>query len=99
MDFRIYVVDIKVHSKLVSAILLPKSAIDNKMYFSFHFRLDASLQQMLREMKALFGDDLWSNVIIGVSFWSFSDTVVQVKHIWFLDCQWQYVDFSRKNAG
>ena len=50
------------------------------MYFSFHFRLDASLQQMLREMKALFGDDLWSNVIIGVSFWSFSDTVVQVKH-------------------
>jgi hypothetical protein len=81
MDFRIYVVDIKVHSKIVSAILLPKSAIDNKMYFSFHFRLDASLQQMLREMKALFGDDLWSNVIIGVSFWSFSDTVVQVTHI------------------
>jgi hypothetical protein len=40
--------------------------------------LDASLQQMLREMKALFGDDLWKNVIIGVSFWPFSDTDIQV---------------------
>ena len=44
------------------------------------FRLDASLQQMLREMKALFGEDLWKHVVIGVSFWSFSEATVQVQN-------------------
>ena len=34
-------------------------------------RLDASLQQMLREMEALFGDEMWDHVVVGVSFWSF----------------------------
>jgi hypothetical protein len=34
-------------------------------------RLDASLQQMLREMEALFGGDMWNHVVVGVSFWSF----------------------------
>ena len=37
---------------------------------------------MLREMKALFGDDLWNNVVVGVSFWSFSEAAVQVKQEW-----------------
>ena len=32
-----------------------------------------SLQQMLREMVALFGEDMWKHVVIGVSFWSFSE--------------------------
>ena len=35
-------------------------------------RIDAAMQQMLREMKALFGDDMWNHVVIGVSFWSYS---------------------------
>ena len=34
-------------------------------------RLDASLQQMLREMVALFGDEMWNHIVVGVSFWSF----------------------------
>ncbi len=40
-------------------------------------RLDASLQQMLREMEALFGEDMWNHVVIGVSFWSFDEDVVE----------------------
>jgi hypothetical protein len=40
-------------------------------------RLDASLQQMLREMEALFGEDMWNHVVVGVSFWSFDEYVVQ----------------------
>ncbi len=40
-------------------------------------RLDASLQQMLREMEALFGEDMWNHVVIGVSFWSFDEDDVQ----------------------
>ena len=34
-------------------------------------RLDASLQQMMREMEALFGDEMWDHVVVGVSFWSY----------------------------
>jgi len=34
-------------------------------------RLDASLQQMLREMEALFGEEMWDHVVIGVSFWPY----------------------------
>ena len=34
-------------------------------------RLDSSLQQMLREMVALFGAEMWNHVVIGVSFWPF----------------------------
>ncbi len=40
-------------------------------------RLDASLQQMLREMEALFGEDMWNHVVVGVSFWSFDEDVVE----------------------
>jgi hypothetical protein len=40
-------------------------------------RLDSSLQQMLREMEALFGDEMWNHVVIGVSFWSFDEDVVE----------------------
>ena len=32
-------------------------------------RFNSALQQMLREMEALFGRMFWNNVIIGVSFW------------------------------
>ena len=34
-------------------------------------RLDSALQQMLREMVALFGAEMWNHVVIGVSFWPF----------------------------
>jgi hypothetical protein len=40
-------------------------------------RLDASVQQMLREMEALFGEDMWNHVVIGVSFWSFDEDYVE----------------------
>ncbi len=40
-------------------------------------RLDASLQQMLREMEALFGEDMWNHVVVAVSFWSFDEDDVQ----------------------
>jgi hypothetical protein len=40
-------------------------------------RLDASLQQMLREMEALFGEDMWNHVVVGVSFWSFDEDIVE----------------------
>ena len=34
-------------------------------------RFDASLQQMMREMQALFGEEFWSSTIIGVSHWAY----------------------------
>jgi hypothetical protein len=40
-------------------------------------RLDASLQQMLREMQALFGEEMWNHIVIGVSFWSFDQNIVE----------------------
>ncbi len=43
-------------------------------------RIDAAMQQMLREMKALFGDDMWNHVVIGVSFWSFSATTADARN-------------------
>ena len=43
-------------------------------------RLDASLQQMLREMEALFGEEMWDHVVVGVTFWSFHPNVVQARN-------------------
>ena len=40
-------------------------------------RFDASLQQMLREMEALFGEEMLDHVVIGVSFWSFEQDIVE----------------------
>jgi len=34
-------------------------------------RFDESLQQMMREMQALFGEDFWNFTIIGVSHWAY----------------------------
>ena len=34
-------------------------------------RLDSSLQQMMREMQALFGEDFWRHTIIVVSHWAY----------------------------
>jgi len=34
-------------------------------------RFDASLQQMIREMQALFGEAFWLNTVIGVSHWAY----------------------------
>jgi hypothetical protein len=44
-------------------------------------RLDASLQQMLREMEALFGEDMWNHVVVGVSFWSFDEDIVEDRNM------------------
>ena len=61
-------------------------AVQNKTNFNLNIhlahcvisRLDGPLQQMLREMKSLFGDDLWKHVVIGVSFWSFTQSDINV---------------------
>ena len=44
-------------------------------------RLDSSLQQMLREMEALFGEEMWNHIVVGVTFWSFDEDVVEDKDI------------------
>merc|ERR1719295_1483248 len=44
-------------------------------------RFNTALQQMLREMEALFGRMFWNNVIIGVSFWPYDEaSVAKRKH-------------------
>ena len=40
-------------------------------------RFNSALQQMLREMEALFGRMFWNNIIIGVSFWPFDEASVK----------------------
>ena len=32
-------------------------------------RVDASVMQMLMEMRALFGENMWSHLVVAVSFW------------------------------
>ena len=43
-------------------------------------RFDASLQQMLREMEALFGEEMWDHVVIGVSFWPYDQFNVEQRN-------------------
>jgi len=43
-------------------------------------RFDAALQQMIREMQALFGEDLWENTIIGVSHWAYDANSVNERN-------------------
>ena len=40
-------------------------------------RLDSALQHMLREMEALFGEEMWNHIVVGVSFWSFDEDDVE----------------------
>merc|ERR1712110_1143500 len=39
-------------------------------------RFNPSIQQMLREMQALFGDDFWQYTMVGVSFWPYDSKSV-----------------------
>ena len=48
-------------------------------------RLSRDLQQMIREMRALFGEHMWNNLVIGVSFWSFKSDLVNYREN---TCQW-----------
>ena len=44
-------------------------------------RFNSALQQMIREMEALFGKTFWDNAIIGVSFWAYdSASVAKRRH-------------------
>jgi hypothetical protein len=43
-------------------------------------RFSDSLQQMIREMRALFGENMWDNLIVGVNKWSFSESAVQERN-------------------
>ncbi len=39
-------------------------------------RFSDNLQQMLREMRALFGDNMWDNMLVGVNKWPFSQEAI-----------------------
>jgi len=39
-------------------------------------RFDAELIKMLREMTFLFGEKMWKNIVIGISFWSYSQSAI-----------------------
>ena len=43
-------------------------------------RFDAALQQMIREMQALFGEALWANTIVGVSHWAYDANSVNQRN-------------------
>jgi len=44
-------------------------------------RLGGELQQMIREMRALFGEQMWDNLVIGVSFWTYKAADVNYRNI------------------
>jgi hypothetical protein len=35
---------------------------------------------MIREMRALFGDNMWDNLLVGVNKWSFAEYEVQKRN-------------------
>merc|ERR1712096_63859 len=43
-------------------------------------RFDASIQQMIREMEAMFGDRFWNWVILGVSFWKYDESSIMARN-------------------
>merc|ERR1719495_868681 len=43
-------------------------------------RFNAAIQQMLREMQALFGEEFWKYTMIGVSFWPYDSRSVQQRN-------------------
>ena len=44
-------------------------------------RFDANIQQMVREMEAMFGKTVWNHVVLGVSFWKFDEaSIMQRKY-------------------
>ena len=53
-------------------------------------RLDASLQQMMREMEALFGDEMWDHVVVGVSFWSYDLDDVEERNKYAMEIALNY---------
>ena len=50
------------------------------MFKKFQDRFAESLQQMLREMRALFGDNMWDNMMVGVSKWSFAQREIDKRN-------------------
>lgn len=43
-------------------------------------RFDTSIQQMIREMEAMFGKGFWNHVILGVSFWAFDESSIMKRN-------------------
>jgi len=37
------------------------------------------MMQMIREMRALFGEDMWDNLIVGVNKWPYSQADIDVR--------------------
>jgi len=58
-------------------------------------RFDASLQQMIREMQALFGEDFWEFTLIGVSRWAYDEMSIMKRNISGETEQW-YMEETNK---
>ena len=39
-------------------------------------QLSDGLEQLLREMRSLFGDQMWDNILVGVSKWSYEQCAI-----------------------
>ena len=59
-------------------------------------RFDGALQQMLREMQALFGEDFWLWTIIGVSHWDFSASSVAERNYTGKTEEWLLAELNRQ---
>ena len=42
-------------------------------------RFDSHLQQMLRDLQIMFGENVWNHVVIGFTFWGYDDTSVMIR--------------------
>ena len=59
-------------------------------------RFDGALQQMLREMQALFGEEFWLWTTIGVSHWSFSASSVAERNYTGKTEEWLLSELNRQ---
>merc|ERR1719361_552970 len=44
-------------------------------------RLDDKIQQMIREMEALFGYGFWNHTVLGVTFWAYDEKAIQKRNM------------------
>lgn len=59
-------------------------------------RFDASLQQMLRQMQSLFGEDFWKHVVLGVSFWAYDIQSINRRNMTGKTEEWKMADMNRQ---
>ena len=57
-------------------------------------RIDKSLQQMLRELQALFGETIWLNIILCFTFWPYDKTSIARRNSTGKTETWKINDFN-----